>query len=133
MGHKLKLLILLSLALTGCQTPFLLFPGKTLEGEMAYTETFQFAVDYALLQLEVNNYSVILRSTVIGDQLYIDAAPRRRWAKHLQQADGVRIKLGDNIYPARVIEITDPELTKRFLPGRTLYRVDPLPPVEAAS
>ena len=128
MGQKLKILILLCLLLTGCQTPFLLFPGTALKGEVAIAESFQFAADFSLLQLEVDDYSVILRTTVIGESLYIDAAPRRRWGKRLRETSKVRIKLGEKIYPAMVTQVTDPELTSKFLPGRTIYRLDPLPP-----
>lgn len=128
MRLKLKLLILLCLGLTGCQTPFLLFPGKSLKGEEASAETFEFARDFTLLQLEVDGYSVFLRSTVIERSLYIDAAPGRRWGKLLQHADQVRVKLGEKIYRAEVTVVTDSEIIDRFLSGRTIYRLDPITP-----
>ena len=126
---KLTVLLVSTFFLSGCQTPFLVFPGKALQGELGSTESFSFAEQFTLLQLETlvdEPYSVFLRSTVIDGELYIDAAPARRWGKHLAQFNQVRIKLGDKIYPAIAREVTDPELTAKFLPGRKLYRLDPV-------
>lgn len=125
----LPLRFLLVLSLGGCQTPFLIFPGGALNGESAQTESFAFAKSFAVLELETQGetpYSVILRSTVIDGELYIDAAPSRRWARNLEQSREVRIKLGTKIYSGIAHEVKDERLTRQFLPGRTLYRIEPV-------
>ena len=126
---KIKSLLCCIVLLAGCQSPFLVFPGKALQGEPAITDSFAFAEAFTLLQLETNviqPYSVFLRTTIIDGELYIDAAPARRWGKHLSQSAEVRIKLGDKIYPARAVEISDPVLKEKFLSGRALYRLLPV-------
>ena len=95
---------------------------------MAETDSFAFAAEFKLLTLEVRPeqpYSVILRVVTRNENLYIDAANRRRWHTYLQQNPNVRIKLGETVYPATVVRVTDPEVTQQFLPGRTIYRVVP--------
>lgn len=124
--HRKKIsLIIAALLMSGCQTPFLVFPGKALEGQVATTTSFAFAEDYDLLLLETGDYSVILRSTVIDGELYIDAAPARRWGKRLRQSQDVRIKLGDTIYPATAVVVVNPDIIDRFLSGRTVYKIVP--------
>ena len=119
---------LLLLGLSGCQNPVLVFAGGSLEGEMGETDSWIFAKEYKLMQLETrpdNPYSVYLRVTVIDDDLYLDAAPRRRWHQHIQQDNRVRIKIGDFIYRARTVLVSDPAIISSFLPGRTIYRIEP--------
>ena len=106
----------------------LIFPGGELKGEEKTTDSFAFASEYATLELEVNPaapYSVILRTSVIDGELYIDAASARRWGKHLSQDQQVRIRLGNTIYPATAVRVTDPDITGEFLAGRTVYRIVP--------
>jgi hypothetical protein len=120
--------ILVCLLLSGCQSPLLVFPGKQLQGETAQAENFEFAADYRLLTLEVNPddpYSVYLRATVIDGQLYIDAAPARRWGRHIASNREVRIKLGTKIYPAIADSVSDPDILSSFLNGRAVYRITP--------
>ena len=127
MLRKIKILAL-CLVLFGCQNPFLVFPGKSLSGEERIVESFAFAADYPLLQLETRleqPYSVLLRTTVIDGELYVDAAPARRWGKYLAESSQVRIKLGEAVYPAMAEVVTDPDITDRFLSGRTIYRIKP--------
>ncbi len=115
---------------SGCQTPFLVFPGKALQGDIEHVESFDFFNQYNVLQLEVNPdnpYSVYLGVVVIEGELYIDAAPGRRWHKLLQQNRSVRIGKNGVIYPAVAVRTDDPKIARRFLPGRTIYRVDPQP------
>ncbi|MEM7219311.1 MAG: hypothetical protein AAF515_13180 [Pseudomonadota bacterium] len=118
------------LTLAACQSPMLVFPGKALRGEVAIADDFAFADRHALLTLEVRPerpYSVLLRTTVIDEALYIDAGARR-WRRFIEANPNVRIKLGDQIYPARCDPVSDPAITRRFLPGRTIYRVTPRRP-----
>jgi hypothetical protein len=129
MKQQIVWLILCFVGLAGCQSPFLTFPGGALQGDVATTDSFAFASDYKLLQLETSldkPYSVWLRSTVIGGDLYIDAAPARKWAEHLAGEPRVRLKLGKHIYPAIAVVVSEQKLTEQFLSGRILYRLDPL-------
>ena len=128
-------LILTLALLCACQTPMLTLAGKQLQGIEATTTDFAFAERYKLLKLEVNPekpYSVILRCTVFDGELYIDAAAPRKWATYLRSDQRVRVMLGSAIYNAVATTITDPEITKRFLKGRTIYRLRPAAMDEAA-
>ena len=81
-----------------------------------------------MLQLEVrpdDPYSVFLRVVMVDDDLYLDAAPGRKWHKLLQENPVIKIKLGEKIYAATVEAVDPSTLRKRFLPGRTIYRVKP--------
>ena len=130
----ISMILVLSL-LCACQTPVLTLPGKQLKGTEATTTNFAFAARYKLLKLEVNPekpYSVILRCTVLDGELYVDAAESRKWAKYLESDKRVRLKLGDAIYDAVAESILDPEITERFLKGRTIYRLRPTATGEAA-
>jgi len=116
------------LAVAGCQTPFLTFSGGALRGQVAVSDTFSFASQYRLLQLEVrpqNPYSVNLRVVMRDGNLYIDAAQRRRWHGHIKEDPQVRVKLGSMVYPARAIRVSDPEVTEQFARGRTIYQLVP--------
>ena len=127
MKHHLLLICLLSLA--ACQSPLLTFPGRSLNGEIAVTDSFAFAKDYSLLQLEVNPekpYSVWLRVVVIDDELYLDAAEARRWHDYLKADSRVRIGLGEKVYPGKAVRVEDESIQARFLPGRTIYRIEPV-------
>jgi hypothetical protein len=118
----------LALTLGGCQSPFLVFAGGELGAVESSADSFAFADDYTLLKLEVRPeqpYSVILRVTVIDGALYIDAAERRRWHTYLQANPKVRVQLGDAVYPAQAVPVSDPAITGRFLSGRIVYRIDP--------
>lgn len=122
------LALLTAILISGCQTAFLTFPGGSLKGDEVSTDSFAFASEFKLLQLEVrpeNPYSVWLRVIVKNRQLYIDAADKRRWHRYLKEDPNVRIKLGKLIYLATMTEVTDQKLLEGFLNSRTVYRLDP--------
>lgn len=126
-GNALPLLLLLVL-LNACQSPALVFSGRALSGPTVAADSFAFAAQYKLLQLEVrpeDPYSVNLRVSMHSDRLYIDAAPGRRWHKYLKEDNNVRVKLGASVYPATAERVDDPEITNLFLSGRTIYRLVP--------
>ncbi len=119
---------IMAILLTGCQSPFLVFPGKALEGTVSNTESFAFAESHRLLALEVNPdqpYSVILRTVVIDGELYLDAAPARQWGKLIEEDPRVRVKLDDTLYRATAVTNTDTSITNRFRNGRLIYRLEP--------
>ena len=121
-------LLICTLLLQGCQSPFLVFPGGTLTGEPDTADTFAFAADHAILKLEVNPvkpYSVILRTTVIKGQLYIDAAKGRKWGNILAEQNKVRLGIGNKVYEAVATPVINTEIVKRFQQGRIVYRLDP--------
>lgn len=124
-----RLFIALIIAgLAGCQTPFLMFSGHALRGPVADTDSFAFAAQYKLLQLEVRPdrpYSVFLRVVTRDGQLYIDAAQKRRWHTYLKETPNVRVKLGDAVYLATAVPVDDRDITGQFLAGRTIYRLVP--------
>ena len=126
-GKAVPLLLLLAL-LTACQSPALVFSGGALSGPAITADSFAFAAQYKLLQLEVrpgDPYSVNLRVSMHNDHLYIDAASSRRWHKYLKQNNHVRVKLGDSVYPATAEPVDDPEIANLFPSGRTIYRLVP--------
>ena len=125
---KRATLVLVLTTMLACQSPVLIFSGGALEGPARGTDSFAFAGQFALLQLEVrpeDAYSIILRVLMRDDQLYIDAAKRRRWHRYLQENSQVRVKLGESVYLATAVLVDDPEITKLFLQGRTIYRLVP--------
>ena len=123
-------LMVIVLLLGGCATPFLTVPGGALRGQESEVESFEFAAQYRLLQLETrpsNPYSVYLRVIVRDGHLYIDAAQRRRWHRYIQADNRVRIKLGENIYNAVAEKVSTPEEAPGFISGRTIYKIVPYP------
>ena len=114
--------------LASCQSPTLLLPGKQLVGPIETVDSFAFAQQFSVLQLEVNPaqpYSVNLRVTMIDGNLYIDAAQQRRWAQYLAEDNHIRIRLGDTIYAAKAIVEHRAEITERFSSKRVVFRVEP--------
>ena len=126
--HHGSFVLLALVMISGCQTAFFTFPGGELRGQEIHASSFRFASEFELLQLEVRPlrpYSVWLRVVMNDDFLYIDAAPGRRWYRYLKGNPRVRVKLGDKIYPATATLVTDPDLLKHFLKGRTIFKLDP--------
>ena len=115
--------------LAGCQSPTLLLPGKELQGTEARTDSFAFASEFSILQLEVNPpapYSVNLRITVIDGELYIDAAKKRRWYQYLATNRQVRVRLDGKIYAALAVPVIDDDIVSRFREGRVIFRLEPI-------
>ena len=116
------------LLLASCQSPTLLLPGKQLAGPTETVDSFAFAQQFSVLQLEVNPdqpYSVNLRVTVIDGNLYIDASKQRRWYQYLRENSQVRIKLGSVIYLAKAVVEHREEVTRQFLSKRIVFRLEP--------
>lgn len=125
---KLFFTLFVIAGMAACQTPYLIFSGGILPGSVTDTDSFSFAAQYRVLELEVrpeDPYSVILRVVVRDGQLYIDAADRRRWHAYLKQNPNVRVKLGSSVYLATAVRVDDLEITKQFPAGRTIYELVP--------
>jgi hypothetical protein len=122
-----RILLPVILLMTGCSTPFLTLPGKSLQGTEAHAESWAFASEFKIMQLEtrpLNPYSVYHLVVLKNNNLYINAAERRRWHDYIKQDPNVRVKLGENIYRARAVEVTDPDVLEGFSERRTIYRLD---------
>ncbi len=120
--------LITAILLGGCQSAFLTLPGARLTGEEQHVDSFRFARDYRLLRLEVrpeHPYSVWLRVVMRDDDLYIDAAPHRRWYRYLKENPHIRVQLGPKVYPALAMPVTDPALISTFIRGRNVYRLIP--------
>jgi len=118
----------LTTLVSACQSPYLVFSGKALTGELGHAENFDFAKNFTLLKLETHlpkPYSVILRVNVIDSKLYIDAASNRRWHDYIKENKHIRIQLGEVIYLAKASVVNDEEIKSRFLSGRTIYLIEP--------
>jgi hypothetical protein len=61
----------------------------------------------------------------MGQKLYIDAAPARKWGKRIALDPHVRIQLDGKIYKATAVRIDDPDIAAKFLKGRIIYRLVP--------
>ncbi len=125
-----RIFLVIVVLLSGCATPFLTLPGGALRGPESEVESFEFAAQYRLLQLETrpaNPYSVYLRVIVRDGNLYVDATHRRRWHRHIEEDNRVRIKLAGNVYKAVAEKVISPEEVAGFIKGRTIYRIVPSP------
>lgn len=120
------LLIGCGFLIISCSTPFLTLPGKSLQGIEANAESWEFAAEFKIMQLEtrlLNPYSVFHLVVLKHNNLYLNAAKHRRWHDYIKQDPEVRVKLGDKIYRAIAVEVTDPEELKDFSTRRTIYRL----------
>jgi hypothetical protein len=125
---KKILVILCCSILSGCQTPFLVFPGGSIGDIVSHTDNFAFAKQHKLMWLEVRPeapYSVILRCTVFDGDIYVDAARARKWGTLIKENPRVRVKLGTEIFQATAQEVEGKEVTDKFLKGRVVYRLKP--------
>lgn len=88
-------------------------PGKALSGDaVPYPSSWEVCNQHATVAIEVrpeNPYSVTTWCFVYQDMLYIPSidATTRTWTQLTMQNPLVRIKIGDNIYPARATRVTD--------------------------
>ena len=104
--------LLLVLAVTGCNGPFGLLPGGTLDGEVKPAPSdWAFAGDFGTIQLETrpeDPYSVNLAYTVLDGHLYINAGDTEtQWVKNMAENSLVRMRMDGAIYPLRSERVTD--------------------------
>ena len=125
----MRVLLCCLFLLTACQSPFLVFPGKALDGEIAQTDNFGFAKEHLLLKLETrpeNPYSVFLRVSIIDSKLYVDAAPHRKWHQFIKENEHVKVQIGKFVYEAKAVLVDNKALIANFLPGRSVYQIIPI-------
>ena len=106
------------LILSGCDGPFILAAGGDLSGTVTEVpDTWQLDDDSAVAQLETrpeDPYSVNFTYVQLDGRFYVYAGDTRtNWVKHIEQSPLVRVRVQDNIYPARAIRvISDEELSE---------------------
>jgi hypothetical protein len=92
-------------------------PGKRLRGEEVTesVDDWSFTEQYRRVTVEVrpsNPYSVFAGYFLMEKDLYISSA-HSRWAEFLRDDPDMRIRLGDEIYPVRAIQVDDREGLER--------------------
>jgi hypothetical protein len=119
-GKPLLLLLLVSLASSpGCGRPFLLLPGRALEGTTAAVpESWSFTDAVETVQLETRPaepYSVNIWATAADDHLYVHAgANRSAWVEHIEADPNVRLRVNDSIYELAAARVLDQAEFDRF-------------------
>lgn len=120
-----------TLLLSGCGGPTLIFPGGALSGEQVATPVSDWSfADDAFVDLEVrpsDPYSVELNYVVQEGQLYIDPAEGRRWLDYLREDSRVRVRFGDRVYAGEAVLVGEPGgslVIEGLGRDRFLYRID---------
>ncbi len=127
------ILLLLVLAASGCNGPFLLLPGGSLAGEVKAAPTdWAFAGDFGTVQLETrpeDPYSVNLAFTVLDKRLYINAGDTEtQWVKNMAANSLVRLRMDGVIYLLRSVRVTDTAEIAAFgkaWTSRSMFSRDP--------
>lgn len=126
--------IALTLSLTACEGPTVFMSGGELSGTVVATpEKWQLAKDSDLAQLETrpeDPYSINLVYIQMNERMYIYAGDTRtNWVQHIEQNPLVRLRIEEEIYPARAVRITDPDEIVAFAAewtSRSIFQRDPL-------
>lgn len=105
--------------LAGCSEPFVLLPGRALEGEVAAPpENWSFTDEVSTVQLETrpaDPYSVNIWATAAGDDLYVHAgANRSAWVEHIEADPAVRLRVNGTIYELVASRVEMQEEFDRF-------------------
>jgi len=128
MNHRSLFIALMATALLACGGPLLVFPGGELSGEMVTEPVtdWSFASD-TFVDLETRlgaPYSVELNYVVEDGRLYIDPAEGRKWLDHIRADPRVRVRFGNEVYPATAVLVGRPGELEGFDPERFIYRLD---------
>ena len=142
-------IVLLAAAYPFRADPIAMLPGKQLSGEeKAYPADWAFAQESLTLKIETNPddpHSVTTLHFIIDGKLHIPAqnGPTKEWASIVVADPRVRIKIGDDIFPANATlvsqdagEMIRPHLVERFrqagsefpeqlLPDMWLFEISP--------
>lgn len=105
--------------LAGCREPFVLLPGRALEGEVASPpENWSFTDEVSTVQLETrpsDPYSVNIWATAAGNELYVHAgANRSAWVEHIEADPAVRLRVNGSIYELVASRVESQEEFDRF-------------------
>ena len=118
----------LLLALAGCGGPLGIIPGGELSGSEATASDWSEVVsESGTLDLETrpeDPYSVRIGFVLRDGRIYIDPAEERAWYQNLEADPSVRVRIGDRIYRARAVPVTDPTELEGFDPERRVQRLE---------
>lgn len=125
-----SILLLMMMALGGCNGPMAFIPGGSLKGQQASAVggNWQMAAGFESLELETrpeDPYSVRVYFTLRDGNLYVDPDRERTWYGHLAADASVRIRFADVIYPASAVVVEDPQELTGFDPSRVVFRLEP--------
>jgi len=122
------LALLLTVLAAGCGGPAGIMPGGELSGEEATASAWSEVVsESGTLDLETrpeDPYSVRINVIFRDGDVYIDPAEGRQWYEHLLSDPSVRVRIGDRIYRARAVPVTDASELVGFDPERNVYRLE---------
>ena len=107
-----RLLWLSALALSGCNGPWLLLPGGTLDGSMKPVPTdWASLAPFGTVQLETNPdepYSVNIACMLVDGSPQINAGDTETaWVKNMDANPNVRLRVHGKLYELRASRITD--------------------------
>jgi hypothetical protein len=119
MRGPILLLVVSLVSAAGCGRPFLLLPGKALDGTpVAVPESWSFTDAVDTVQLETRPaepYSVNIWITAAGEHLYAHAgANRSAWVEHIETDPKVRLRVNDSIYELAAARVVDQAEFDRF-------------------
>ena len=131
----MKRLVMASLGLliaVGCG-PIAMIPGGALSGDVKPTPTdWSFSDSVETVQLETNPddpYSVNVWGVGDGAHFYIAAGDKtNEWAENLRHDPRARLRIGDDLYELRAIEVHDDAQLDTFLAAaKQKYDFEPEP------
>ena len=104
--------LLLFIAVSGCNGPFMLLPGGELDGEVKPSPSdWSFIEGYGMSELETrpeDPYSVNVAVTVIEGTLYINAGDTEtEWVKNMEADPLVRLRIHGEVYELKAHRVTD--------------------------
>lgn len=104
---------------SGCSQPFVLFPGKALDGTSSPSPTsWAFTDEVNTIQLETSPgdpYSVNIWVVAMDDALYVHAgASRSTWVEHMEADPNVRLQVEDAIYELAATRVASQDEFDRF-------------------
>ncbi len=104
-------LVICSLLLLAACEPIGPLPGRALSGEVVPApEDWDEVDDAEVVQIEmVGPYSVNIWGVAAGDAYYIAAGQgdETRWVNRIRRSDEVRLRVEEDVYELRAIEVTD--------------------------
>ena len=111
--------IVLCASVAGCEGPFVLLPGRALEGSAAATpDDWSFTDEVDTVQLETRSnepYSVNIWVIAIGEHLYVHAGDNRStWVENMEADPNVRLRVGATIYELVASRVDAQEEFDRF-------------------
>ena len=130
----LALVLILGMAYAFRTDPIMMLSGKSLSGEeLAYPEDWLFTNEYPTIKVETNPenpHSVTTLCFIREGTLIIPAQEghTKKWPQYVLEDNRVRIKVGDNIYPARLSLVEKDAKIKEIGPFIAIKFPDRTPP-----